>query len=67
MYVFPENTLINSFKSAQRNEYPDEQCYSTWIPQLNTDLALFLKRQGKARLAANGRSPWQKLQRRHGA
>jgi hypothetical protein len=29
----------------------------TWIPQLNKDLALFLKRQGKARLAANGRSP----------
>jgi hypothetical protein len=26
----------------------------TWVPQLNTDLALFLKRQGKARLAANG-------------
>ena len=26
----------------------------TRIPQLNTDLALFLKRQGKARLAANG-------------
>jgi len=24
----------------------------TWIPQLNTDLALLLKRQGKARLAA---------------
>jgi hypothetical protein len=38
----------------------------SWIPQLNTELALFLKRQGKARLAANGRSPWQKLQRRHG-
>ncbi|NNJ96232.1 MAG: hypothetical protein HKP12_03650 [Gammaproteobacteria bacterium] len=34
---------------------------------MNTELALFLKRQGKARLAANGRSPWQKLQRRHGA
>jgi hypothetical protein len=39
----------------------------TWVPQLNTDLALFLKRQGKARLAANGHSPWQKSQRRHGA
>ncbi|NNJ98023.1 MAG: hypothetical protein HKP12_12790 [Gammaproteobacteria bacterium] len=34
---------------------------------MNADLALYLWRQGKARLAANGRSPWQKLQRRHGA
>ncbi len=42
-------------------------CGFTWIPQLNTDLALFLMRQGKARLAANGHSPWQKSQRRHGA
>ena len=31
---------------------------STWNTQLNTELALFLKRQGKARLAANGSSPW---------
>ena len=38
-----------------------------WNPQLNTELALLLKRQGKARLAANGRRPWQKLQRGHGA
>ncbi|NNJ96294.1 MAG: hypothetical protein HKP12_03970 [Gammaproteobacteria bacterium] len=29
---------------------------------MNTDLALYL-----ARLAANGRSPWQNLQRRLGA
>jgi len=38
----------------------------TWIPQLNADLTLILKRQGKARLADNGHSPWQKPQRCHG-
>ena len=53
----------NSVYSRLSNYFVD----LTRVPQLNTDLSLYLKRQGKARLAANGRSPWQKLQRRHGA
>ena len=53
----------NSVYSRLSNYFVD----LTWVAQLNTDLVLFLKRQGKARLAANGHSPWQKSQRRHGA
>ena len=34
--------------------YYKESIVLTWIPQLNTDLALFLKHQDKARLVANG-------------
>jgi len=40
---------------------------ASWVPQLNTDLALFLKRQGKARLAAMVSpyfSPWLEMRTR---
>jgi hypothetical protein len=50
------------FAQRDRNGGQSPPCLTrfvglTWVPQLNTDLALFLKRQDKARLAANGHSP----------
>jgi len=67
----PDGFVAKDFTRASNIQcvFPTEDVFVdlTWVPQLNTDLAPFRKRQGKARLAANDHSPWQKSQRRHGA